>query len=201
MEAIRRTRIHPYTSYLHGCRYVDCPHCCLWFSHLHMAFAPGNRPHFGTPPTRSFRSTSHWECATCTKGVSMAHLCQVGIHLGYTLFVIVSFMHNIDCLHGTGDIVHIRVFGQPIIILSSLEAAHEIFEKHSSNFSDRLFTPMLELYVNILPLMFRADDVLSGELGWTGILPHCPMAMHGGNVVAHSISIFAKGLSTSTGRF
>ena len=47
----------------------------------------------------------------------------------------------------TGDIIHVTVFGQPIIVISSLEIANELFEKRSSNFSDRLFNPMLELYV------------------------------------------------------
>lgn len=44
--------------------------------------------------------------------------------------------------------MYLTVFGQPIIIINSAAAAYEVFEKQSSNFSDRLFTPMMELSVS-----------------------------------------------------
>ncbi|OCH89273.1 cytochrome P450 [Obba rivulosa] len=41
-----------------------------------------------------------------------------------------------------GDIIHMSVFGQTIIILNSLDAVVDLFEKRSSNYSDRLQTEM-----------------------------------------------------------
>ncbi len=36
-----------------------------------------------------------------------------------------------------GDLVYYEVLGQPIIVVSSEEAANELFEKRSANYSDR----------------------------------------------------------------
>ena len=36
-----------------------------------------------------------------------------------------------------GDAVLVRLFGQPMVILNSVEAAHELLEKKSTNFSNR----------------------------------------------------------------
>ncbi|KAF9019569.1 cytochrome P450 [Hymenopellis radicata] len=44
-----------------------------------------------------------------------------------------------------GDLVHYQVLGQPIIVVSSEEAATELFERRSTNYSDRPPVPMLEL--------------------------------------------------------
>ncbi|OCH92626.1 CyP450 monooxygenase [Obba rivulosa] len=44
-----------------------------------------------------------------------------------------------------GDIVHIRVLRQPMIILNSMKAVTDLMEKRSSNYSDRLQTEMVLL--------------------------------------------------------
>ncbi|EMD39781.1 hypothetical protein CERSUDRAFT_112052 [Gelatoporia subvermispora B] len=44
-----------------------------------------------------------------------------------------------------GDVVHIHVLGQSIIILNSAEAASDLMEKRSANYSDRLQTEMMKL--------------------------------------------------------
>ncbi|KAF9024764.1 cytochrome P450 [Hymenopellis radicata] len=44
-----------------------------------------------------------------------------------------------------GDLVHYEVLGQPIIVVSSEKAATELFERRSTNYSDRPPVPMLEL--------------------------------------------------------
>ncbi|EMD39046.1 hypothetical protein CERSUDRAFT_93086 [Gelatoporia subvermispora B] len=44
-----------------------------------------------------------------------------------------------------GPIIHLRIFGQPFVILNSLSAANDLLEKRSSNYSDRLVTEMLTL--------------------------------------------------------
>lgn len=48
----------------------------------------------------------------------------------------------------TGDVFSYEVLGQRIIVLNSLEATQELFEKRSANYSDRPRMPMIcELYV------------------------------------------------------
>lgn len=39
--------------------------------------------------------------------------------------------------------MHLRVFGQSIIILSSIDAVTDLLEKRSSNYSDRTLTEMV----------------------------------------------------------
>ena len=47
-----------------------------------------------------------------------------------------------------GDMIYINVLGQHIVILSSLEVITDLFEKRSSNYSDRKqITMLVELYV------------------------------------------------------
>jgi hypothetical protein len=47
----------------------------------------------------------------------------------------------------TGDVVSVEAFGQRYIILGSFKAVTDLFERRSSNFSDRPIIPMLhELY-------------------------------------------------------
>lgn len=35
------------------------------------------------------------------------------------------------------DIIHLNMFGTPMIVLNSLEAAQDLFDKRSSNYADR----------------------------------------------------------------
>ena len=50
----------------------------------------------------------------------------------------------------SGDIIHLNVFGQHFVILNSLEGVSDLFEKRSTNYSDRKqATMMLELYVSL----------------------------------------------------
>ena len=37
----------------------------------------------------------------------------------------------------TGDVVHIKIFGQPVVILNSLQASRDLLDKRSSIYSDR----------------------------------------------------------------
>ena len=45
----------------------------------------------------------------------------------------------------TGDIVYLKVLGQSIILLGSYEAAFEILEKRSANYSNRPQSIMVNL--------------------------------------------------------
>lgn len=42
-----------------------------------------------------------------------------------------------------GDVLHVKVLGNHVIILESLEAVNDLFEKRSSIYSDRPRMPML----------------------------------------------------------
>lgn len=37
-----------------------------------------------------------------------------------------------------GDVVHISLLGQPVIVLSSIEAAKDLLDKRSAKYSDRI---------------------------------------------------------------
>ena len=54
-----------------------------------------------------------------------------------------------------GDVVHLDVAGQPMIVLGSQEAASELLEKRSSNYSDRAPSPMVDMYA---PLRFAISS-------------------------------------------
>ena len=49
-----------------------------------------------------------------------------------------------------GDVLYLNVLGQGIIMLGSLKAARDLLEKRSANYSDRLTSVMVQLYVSNL---------------------------------------------------
>ncbi|KAF8996018.1 cytochrome P450 [Cyathus striatus] len=44
-----------------------------------------------------------------------------------------------------GDLVFMSVLGRNVLFLNSFQTAHDLFEKRSSNYSDRIVSPMVEL--------------------------------------------------------
>lgn len=48
-----------------------------------------------------------------------------------------SWLTYTEWIKEYGDIIYIKTFGQPMIILGSLKAANELFDKRSSIYSDR----------------------------------------------------------------
>lgn len=52
-----------------------------------------------------------------------------------------SYIHSCTI----GEIVYLNAFGQPMVVLGTHEAALDLLEKRSSNYSDRLFSCMSEL--------------------------------------------------------
>ena len=46
-----------------------------------------------------------------------------------------------------GDILHLTVFGQHLVVLNSIDSAVTLMEKRSDRYSDRPAFPMLELLV------------------------------------------------------
>ena len=61
--------------------------------------------------------------------------------------------HRCHLMEGPlGDIVYFNVLGKHFLVLGSLERTSDLFDKRSSNYSDRMRLPMLgELYVFLLP--------------------------------------------------
>ena len=47
--------------------------------------------------------------------------------------------------------MHFRVLGQSMVVLGSADAIFEYLDKRSANTSDRIQTPMIELYVLFFP--------------------------------------------------
>ena len=91
----------------------------------------------------------------------------------------------------TGDMIYFNVLGQHFLILSSLERTTDLFEKKSSNYSDRPRAPMLvDLYVSDSLVHLKAvKRKLVSE--WDGISTSafCPTVCCGEDTGGHFISI------------
>lgn len=76
-----------------------------------------------------------------------------------------------------GDLVHLSVFGQHFLFVNSYGVASELFDKKSSNYSDRHVMPMVyELYV-LRHASLCNMGTESRRIGWdgTGRLAICLM--------------------------
>ena len=77
----------------------------------------------------------------------------------------------------SGDMIYLNVLGQHFVILNSLEVTTDLFEKRSSNYSDRLHLTILhELYVSH---SFHFKDLVKNadrcRMNWnisTAIMPY-----------------------------
>ena len=63
-----------------------------------------------------------------------------------------QYSHGPDSIHQSypvppGDIVYLQVFGQVIVVLSSLPAIKDLLEKRGEKYSDRPVLPIQEMYV------------------------------------------------------
>jgi hypothetical protein len=64
-----------------------------------------------------------------------------------------------------GEIVYVEAFGQPIVILGSLQAADEVFDKHGAVASDRPKSIMLKLYAPSLFYSRRSRSIWVSPAG------------------------------------
>ena len=69
---------------------------------------------------------------------------------GTHLFSFAIRMHCFEPLLIGQDIVHFKVLGQHMMVINSRELAHEVFEKRSRIYSDRVRVPMIELCVYLV---------------------------------------------------
>ena len=87
--------------------------------------------------------------------------------------------------------IYLNVLGEHFVILNSLEVISDLFEKRSSNYSDRKQTTMFELYVshsfhlveNFSKISIDAERI--GVEAW----PLCHMAYGGEDIGNHFMSI------------
>ena len=63
-----------------------------------------------------------------------------------TVNFLLSMVGRHKKLNISGDMIYLNVFGQHILILNSLEVITDLFEKRSSNYSDRKKMTMLYVY-------------------------------------------------------
>jgi len=51
---------------------------------------------------------------------------------------------QIPYVDSIGDIIFFKILGQPFLVLGSVERTFDLFEKRSSNYSDRPHFPMID---------------------------------------------------------
>ncbi|KAI1792486.1 cytochrome P450 [Ganoderma leucocontextum] len=101
-----------------------------------------------------FRSIARWRARTCGRPLppgpkrlpivgNLFNMPRSKQWLGYR-----------DLSHELGDVLYLKVLGQPIVVLGSAEAIFEYLDKRSANTSDRVQSPMIELSGSSLSLGF-----------------------------------------------
>lgn len=67
----------------------------------------------------------------------------------YGEYLYLGFFHEISMKAITGDVVHLKLLNQHVIVVSSMDAIADLFEKRGAIYSDRFRSTMLiELYVS-----------------------------------------------------
>ena len=56
----------------------------------------------------------------------------------------IPLIHTVKLGHA-GDVLHLKTFGQSLLILGSYKAVFDLMDRRSANYSDRPQTPMVEL--------------------------------------------------------
>ena len=101
------------------------------------------------------------------------------------------------CVQLIGDMVFFKILGQPFLVLGSVERTYDLFEKRSSNYSDRPRFPMFnEMSVVFSPFMsghahWKAGWILHGT--WLSV----NTGPSGGTIVVPSMIISIQTSSTS----
>ena len=55
---------------------------------------------------------------------------------------------DVEVMARPGDVIHLDMLGQHIIVLGSLKAARDLLDKRSANYSDRPTSVMVQLWVD-----------------------------------------------------
>jgi len=60
----------------------------------------------------------------------------------YTVHSAMIRSPHIHCMEFIGDMVFFKILGQPFLVLGSVQGTYDLFEKRSTNYSDRPRLPM-----------------------------------------------------------
>ena len=71
----------------------------------------------------------------------MENVCRVVEKMGYVAFPLDSCTGAHGCL---GDIVYTSLFGRPIVVLNSIDAARDLLDKKGANYSSRSRSALYE---------------------------------------------------------
>jgi len=77
---------------------------------------------------------------TCLPTSLGKYLINGSRYMVYSVWSEYLYIHHME---SAGDMVFFKLLGQPFLLLGSAERAYDIFEKRSSNYSDRPRLPML----------------------------------------------------------
>jgi len=104
-------------------------------------------------------------------------------------------------MESIGDMVFFKILGQPFLVLGSVEKTFDLFEKRSSNYSDRPHFPMLNDMLAFFTL-FMSNHAYQKE-GWIthGTWHSYHTGSDGGATAAYSMVISIQTSSTSINQF
>jgi len=69
-----------------------------------------------------------------------------------------------------GEIISFHVFGKVIVVLNSVKATKELFEKRGEIYSDRPIVPIHEMYT-LSRLTFVAWSLIKFRMKWEWLVP------------------------------
>jgi len=117
---------------------VSCLHCCIFRS------AHRLQEKLGSPSPGPYAASYPRKPVRFTQRKTRARLCRVGQKVWY------GTPWRLKPLYGegltqslTGDIIHLQIFGQHLVILNSSKAAVEMLDKKSVKYSDRPILPFV----------------------------------------------------------
>lgn len=62
---------------------------------------------------------------------------------------LVCHSHENAYVHRLGDVIYLNALGKDIVVLNSEQAANDLLDKRSANYSDRSYMPVYDLYVSL----------------------------------------------------
>lgn len=113
-----------------------------------------------TPAARSPRSSSDWQSPRCTYKRCLGCLSRDGKEIRQVSYYFLRW----KLTDWTGsDLVRVSILGNNIIVVNSLEAASDLLEKRSANYSDRSVSN-LRTYCMSLKTYRRQQSTMLHEL-------------------------------------
>ena len=107
----------------------------------------------------------------------------------------------IPYMKSIGDVIFFKILGQPFLVLGSVESTFDLFEKRSSNYSDRPHFPMLNEMLAVFSLFM--SNHAHQKAGWIipGTWHSLGMGSDGGATAVPFTIISIQTSSTSINQF